>query len=117
MLLFVERGFNFGHEFGDELGRTSDDLGGGEDGLLLDVGAGVADDGDDQRRDFFAELSSAYLTKHRKSERDDVIVLNEQPPTELVRSMRMRLVAIMSSSLRSWKSWVRPTCNGWWVPR
>jgi hypothetical protein len=106
-LLLKARG-DLGHELGDVLGHSLGDLNRSQDGLLPDVGRVAADalrgGGLTLRTSWCRSLASSGVQISESTQRVSETILLLLP----LRSMRMRLVAIISSSDFSWNSCVSP---------
>lgn len=99
---------DLGQKFRDVLGHPLDDLDGGEDGLLANVGRVAADAlrvlGYTLRTSKWRSRASSGVQISERTQRVSETMLLLFP----LRSILMRLVAIISSSDFSWKSWVNP---------
>lgn len=108
--LLLEAGGYLGQELRDVDGHSLDDFDCCEDGFLADVGRVAAD--------ALGEETSTLSTSWCRSRANSAVQISERTQRARLtillllplRSMRILLVAIMSSSDFSWKSWVSP---GW----
>ena len=108
--LLLEAGGYLGQELRDVDGHSLDDFDCCEDGFLADVGRVAAD--------ALGGETSTLSTSWCRSRANSAVQISERTQRARLtillllplRSMRILLVAIMSSSDFSWKSWVSP---GW----